>query len=125
MLHHMGHDYDCKPQFLVEAEDQFDYCLLYTSKRTGRPIGAVLTLLIALACVLTVLMIIESRRPAEIEIPETPDVTHFVVVCTLSADAGSTRSMSSVSYTHLDVYKRQHSNGPSRMRLSTRRWRNQ
>jgi WD40 repeat protein len=63
-------------------------------KRTGRPIGAVLTLLIALACVLTVLMIIESRSPAEIEIPETPDVTHFVVVCTLSADAGSTRSMS-------------------------------
>ncbi len=63
-------------------------------KRTGRPIGAVLVILIGLACVLTVLMIIGSRRPAEIEIPETPDVTYFVTVCTLSADAGGTKSIS-------------------------------
>lgn len=63
-------------------------------KRTSRPIRAVFAIFVALAAVLTVLMIISSRRPPGAEIPELPERTHFVVLGTLSADAGGTKSIS-------------------------------
>lgn len=68
-------------------------------KRTDRSIRAILAIVIALAAVLTVLMIINSRRPPEVRppdagIPEPPERAHFAVIETLSANAGGTKSMS-------------------------------